>query len=278
MMEVELDDFEDGRPMILKTNSETAQKIKALKAKKQYKELLAFAESMPNTKEKYMIQANALLHLKRWRELAETCDKGLDLSEEADSSDFLNLKGKAVGKQGNFQEKIALTAKAIEINPKVAAYHRNLGAAYYKNKDYENAIECHNRAIDLEPKHSINYHNKGAAYFRLQKYENAVSCFEKATDLDKKQTISFGWLADTYKEMGNFQKAKDYYLRAYELSEQDEYKASAREMEEKMHPEKKKGFFSRLFGWSSLDSSITWWGWGTGNVKEGEPGEIYAYK
>jgi len=29
-----------------------------------------------------------------------------------------------------------LTTKAIEINPRVAAYHRNLGAAYYKLKQY----------------------------------------------------------------------------------------------------------------------------------------------
>jgi hypothetical protein len=35
-------------------------------------------------------------------------------------------------------------------------------------------------------------------------------------------------LADTYKEMNDFQRAKEYYLRAYELSEQDDYKNSAR--------------------------------------------------
>jgi hypothetical protein len=69
-MEVELDNFEDGRPMIFKTNQETAQKIKALKGKKQYKELLEFAGTMPNTKEKYLLQANACLHLKRWKELS----------------------------------------------------------------------------------------------------------------------------------------------------------------------------------------------------------------
>lgn len=49
-MEVELDDFEDGRPMTLHTNQETAQKIKALKAKKQYKELLDLAMAMPSTR------------------------------------------------------------------------------------------------------------------------------------------------------------------------------------------------------------------------------------
>ena len=88
--------------MAFKTNVETGQKIKSLKAKKQYKELMDLANSMPNNKEKYLIKANACLHLKKWKELSETCDKGLDLTDDKDRSDFLNLKGKAVGKLGNF--------------------------------------------------------------------------------------------------------------------------------------------------------------------------------
>ena len=78
-MEVELDDFEDGRPMVLQTNQETANKIKTMKGKKQYKELLEMALAMPSTKERYLIQANAYLHLKKWKELSETCDKRLDM-------------------------------------------------------------------------------------------------------------------------------------------------------------------------------------------------------
>jgi|JI6StandDraft_1071083.scaffolds.fasta_scaffold187198_1 hypothetical protein len=103
-MDVELDDFEDGRPMTLHTNQETAQKIRALKGKKQYKELLEMANAMPSTKDRYLLMANALLHLKKWKELSEACDKGLDLvSSESEASDFFNLKGKAVGKMGNYE-------------------------------------------------------------------------------------------------------------------------------------------------------------------------------
>lgn len=215
-MEVELCDFEDGRPMVLTTNKETADKIKALKSKKQYKELLELATSMPNTREKYLLEANSYLHLKRWKELAQACDKGLDLAEDdASSCDFYNLKGKAVGKLMDFQQKVELTSRAIKINPNVAAYHRNLGAAYYKLREYDKAVECHTRAIDIEPKHSINYHNKGAAYFRLKDYPNAVSCFLKATELDHKQTVSFAWLGDSYREQGEFLRAKDAFERAY---------------------------------------------------------------
>jgi len=49
-MEVELDDFEEGRPMKVKMNQEIAQKVKQFKGKKQYKELLELALTMPSTK------------------------------------------------------------------------------------------------------------------------------------------------------------------------------------------------------------------------------------
>lgn len=50
---------------------------------------------------------------------------------------------------GKHDEKINCIKQAISINPKVCAYHRNLGAAYYALKQYEKAIDCHNKAIEL---------------------------------------------------------------------------------------------------------------------------------
>lgn len=71
------------------------------------------------------------MHLRKWKELIECCDRGL---ESDDDSEFYNMKGRAQGKLGNMQEKADLTRKAIEIDPNVAAYYRNLGAALYKLK------------------------------------------------------------------------------------------------------------------------------------------------
>ena len=82
----------------------------------------------------------------------------------------------------------------------------------------------------------------------MGQHQKAIECFLKAVELDKKQTISYGWLADTYKATEDYKKAEEYYMRAYELSDQDQYKKSAREMEEKANPGKKKGFLSKLFG------------------------------
>lgn len=82
----------------------------------------------------------------------------------------------------------------------------------------------------------------------MSQYDDARQNFDKAVHLDKKQTISFAWLADSYKELGNYEEALKNYKKAYQLSEQEDYKKSANAMEQKINPGKKKGFFSRIFG------------------------------
>lgn len=93
-----------------------------------------------------MLKANAYLALEKYEEVIKSCDIGLELAEE---SEFYHYKGKAYGKLGKHEQKVNCIKQAIAINPKVCAYHRNLGAAYYALKDYEKAIEEHNRAIEL---------------------------------------------------------------------------------------------------------------------------------
>ena len=36
---------------------------------------------------------------------------------------------------------------AIDLNDKIAAYHRNIGAAYYSLKKYPEALASHSKAI-----------------------------------------------------------------------------------------------------------------------------------
>jgi hypothetical protein len=41
--------------------------MKTLKATKNYNEIYELTLTMPNNKEKYLMQANALMHLKKWK-------------------------------------------------------------------------------------------------------------------------------------------------------------------------------------------------------------------
>ena len=49
------------------------------------------------------------------------------------------------------EQKAENVLKAIELDPTVAAYYRNYGAAMYKLKKYDLAIQNHKIAIDKEP-------------------------------------------------------------------------------------------------------------------------------
>lgn len=153
--------------MLRANQQHLALKINQLKQQKQFAEILQLAQDMEDTAEKYLIATNALLHLKDWKTLLAYCDRGLAIAQEAE---FYHLKGKAIGKLGDSAKKVDYIRKAIDRNPEVPAYHRNLGAAYYALKQYDIAAQCHQKAIDLEPSNPINYHNKGATYFRMRKF------------------------------------------------------------------------------------------------------------
>ena len=67
-MYVELTEMEDGKPLTLSSVKEDQkQKIKALKSKKKYNELYELASNLPPNKDKYLLKANALMHLKKWK-------------------------------------------------------------------------------------------------------------------------------------------------------------------------------------------------------------------
>lgn len=89
---------------------------------------------MTESAEKYLLATNALLHLKQWHRLIQACDMGLKL---ADESEFHHLKGKALIKLNNFPQSIEPLRMAVFLNGNIAAYHRNLAAAYYHLKRYE---------------------------------------------------------------------------------------------------------------------------------------------
>lgn len=68
-MDIELTEMEHGKPLTLSSiKGEKNAKIKELKEKKNYPALLELAVSLPPTKDKFLLKANALMHLKKWQD------------------------------------------------------------------------------------------------------------------------------------------------------------------------------------------------------------------
>jgi hypothetical protein len=49
-MEIELEDFENGKPVVLNVNEDVAQKIKTLRNQKKYKEIIEIIDTLPCNK------------------------------------------------------------------------------------------------------------------------------------------------------------------------------------------------------------------------------------
>jgi hypothetical protein len=45
------------------------------------------------------------MHLELWNDVIECCDNGLRIGED---SEFYNIKGRAEGRMGNYEEKVRL--------------------------------------------------------------------------------------------------------------------------------------------------------------------------
>ena len=83
-MEIELEEMEHGKLVSYSSIADDKQsKIKLMKAKKQYAELLDYSNTLPPNKDHYLLKANALTHLKKWKEASECCDRGLEVEEDS---------------------------------------------------------------------------------------------------------------------------------------------------------------------------------------------------
>ncbi len=60
-------------------------------------------------------------------------------------------------------EAIACFKTAIELDPKFAEAHYNLGLAMYGKGQVDEAIACYNKAIELDPKYAVAHNNLGVA-------------------------------------------------------------------------------------------------------------------
>ena len=88
--------------------------------------------------------------------------------------------------QGKLDEAIAEYRAAIELNPKYAYAHTNLGNALYRQGKLDEAIACFRQAIEIEPKLATAHSNMGVALFAQGKLSEAIACYRQVIDINPK--------------------------------------------------------------------------------------------
>jgi superkiller protein 3 len=92
--------------------------------------------------------------------------------------------------QGKIEEAIACYKKAIELDPKFAVAHTNLGIALHAQGKLDEATACYKKAIELDPNDAGLHYNLGVFLRDQKKLDEAIACLRKAIGLDPKYALA----------------------------------------------------------------------------------------
>ncbi len=91
--------------------------------------------------------------------------------------------------QGRYDNAIKIFEKTIELDPnlKVDAYH-HLARSYAKKGDTKKAFKFFDQAIQVNPKAAVVHQDLGEFHFKLGKFEDAVVSLENALSMSPKMS------------------------------------------------------------------------------------------
>jgi tetratricopeptide (TPR) repeat protein len=116
---------------------------------------------------------------------------------------------------------VAAYRRALDLDPKLAEAHANLGAALHAKGDVEGTVAAFRRAIALDPKFAKAHYNLGVALCAKGDVEGAVAAFRRALDLDPKLATAHIGLGSALMGKGDVEGAVAAFRRALALDPKD---------------------------------------------------------
>src|SRR5260370_14228550 len=107
---------------------------------------------------------------------------------------------------GRFDESIAESNKALELDPLSPIINMEAGLPYYFRHRYDKAKEHFQKAIDLDPNFALAYVDLAWVYQQTGEREKAVTILEKAAQLDDTNAV-LSILAEAYADAARMDDA-----------------------------------------------------------------------
>lgn len=105
---------------------------------------------------------------------------------------------------------------AIEMEPKMALAHYNLGVLYHDMGKWREAIDAYKTAISCSQNYTEAFNNLGEIYVKQNQLAEAREYFEKALSIKPFHFESLNNLATLYQQKGDFDNAGLFYHKAIE--------------------------------------------------------------
>jgi tetratricopeptide (TPR) repeat protein len=157
----------------------------------------------------------------------------------------IRIQATLILRKGTIYEDLGLEDQAIqyykeamELDPKFAWPHNNLGNVFDDQGKHEKAEFEYKKAIELDPKDADPHNGLGNVYETQGKQEEAESEYKKSIELDPKDAYPHNGLGCLYSGQGKLKAAKEKYEKALQLEPDF---ALAKENLEKLNKEMKKG-------------------------------------
>jgi protein O-mannosyl-transferase len=106
-------------------------------------------------------------------------------AEEVKSKEARNEynQGNDLQVKGKLDEAIPHFQKALEIEPRYAEAHNNLGIVRAQKQQLDEAVTHFEKALEINPDFAEAHHNLGLAFVKKDEPEKAITHFEKAIKL-----------------------------------------------------------------------------------------------
>ena len=128
-----------------------------------------------------------------------------------------NNLGLVLRDKGDLEGAAVCFRKVIELDPKNAAAHNNIGDVLRDKGNLEGAAACFRRAIELDPKFAQAQSNLGWVMHLQGDQDGAVALFRKAIDLDPKDAQAHNSLGLALRDKGDLEGAAVCFRRAIGL-------------------------------------------------------------
>jgi lipoprotein NlpI len=126
----------------------------------------------------------------------------------AEPVDDLLQSARAALSRGQTDEALALTRKAITLDPKSVPAHVLLGTVFEAAQRHHEAIAAFDKAIVLDPKAAEAYNHRGSERFKLGQIPESIADFDKYLELKPEEKSGHWKRGISYYYAGRFDEGR----------------------------------------------------------------------
>ena len=126
----------------------------------------------------------------------------------------MNILGASLSGQGKLEEAVAACRQALQLNPRNAEPHNNLGILLEKLGRSDEAVESYREALKHRPDYAEAHANLGIALKRQGALEEAVASYRTSLKLKPANALAHNNLGIALKDLDRLEEAVDCFEQA----------------------------------------------------------------